>query len=189
MLFLDSYYILTNIAILRSILIARGYVWEIISALNIKYSQLQQQRLEQDKQMELLTKELVGVEKKLSQSKIVKAEEKGASKGSPVYGNFKDGLVFEDGTGNWKLQLNGRIQTDYRAFMPDDWKNDTFSIRRARFGGTFSFLKDFAVRVEGEYANDNTGAKGTAALAYGYLDYTHWAAAKVHIGQFKPFSG
>ena len=162
---------------------------EQVKKLKQMVEQLQQQRLEQDKQMELLTKELVGVENQLSQYKIVKAEEKGVSKGSPVYGNFKDGLVFEDGTGNWKLQLNGRIQTDYRAFKPDDWKNDTFSIRRARFGGTFSFLKDFAVRVEGEYANDNAGAKGTAALTYGYLDYTHWAAAKVRIGQFKPFFG
>ena len=162
---------------------------EQVKKLKQMVEQLQQQRLEQDKQMDLLTKELVGVENQLSQSKIVKAEEKGASKGSPVYGNFKDGLVFEDGIGNWKLQLNGRIQTDYRAFKPDDWKNDTFSIRRARFGGTFSFLKDFAVRVEGEYANDNTGAKGTAALTYGYLDYTHWAAAKVRVGQFKPFFG
>ena len=162
---------------------------EQLKKLKQMVEQLQQQRLEQDKQMELLTKELVGVENQLSQSKIVKAEEKGSSKGAPVYGNFNDGLVFEDGSSNWKLQLNGRIQTDYRAFKPDDWKNDTFSIRRARFGGTFSFLKDFAVRVEGEYANDNTGAKGTAALTYGYLDYTHWAAAKVRVGQFKPFFG
>lgn len=87
------------------------------------------------------------------------------------------------------MQLNGRIQTDYGSFQPNDWKNDTFSIRRARFGGTFSFLKDFAVRVEGEYANDNTGAKGTSALTYGYLDFTRWSAAKIRVGQFKPFFG
>ena len=83
---------------------------------------MQQQRAEQDKQVEILTKELAGIENQVSQSKITKTEEKGSSKGSPVYGNFKDGLVFEDGSGNWKLQLNGRIQTDYRAFSPDDWK-------------------------------------------------------------------
>ncbi|MEO6117924.1 MAG: porin [Methylotenera sp.] len=87
------------------------------------------------------------------------------------------------------MQLNGRIQADYRTYQPDEWKNDTFSIRRARFGGTFSFLKDFAVRVEGEYANDNTGAKGTTALTYGYLDFNRWSAAKVRIGKFKPFFG
>ncbi len=150
---------------------------------------MQQQRAEQDKQVEILTKKLAGIENQVSQSKIIKTEEKGSSKGSPVYGSFKDGLVFDDGTGNWKLQLNGRIQTDYRSFQPNDWKNDTFSIRRARFGGTFSFLKDFAVRVEGEYANDNTGAKGTTALTYGYLDFTRWSAAKIRVGQFKPFFG
>jgi phosphate-selective porin OprO and OprP len=151
--------------------------------------QLQQQRLEQDKQIEVLTKELAGTENQLSQTKISRTEEKGKSQGSPVYAAFKDGLVFDDGSGNWKLQLNGRVQADYKSFGPDEWKNDTFSIRRARFGGTFTFLKDFAVRVEGEYANDNTGVKATTALTYGYLDYTHWQGAKIRIGQFKPFFG
>jgi len=160
-----------------------------LKQLELMVQQMQQQRTEQDKQIELLTKELVGIENQVSQSKIVKGEEKGKSQGTPVYGAFKDGLVFDDGTGNWKLQINGRIQADYKSFDPDEWKNDSFTIRRARFGGTFSFLKDFAVRVEGEYANDNTGARGTTALTYGYLDYTHWQAAKLRVGQFKPFFG
>lgn len=160
-----------------------------LKKLQLMVEQLQQQRTEQDKQIELLTKELVGIENQISQAKIVKSEEKGVSKGSPIYGGFKDELAFEDGTGKWKLQLNGRIQTDYRTYQPDEWKNDGFSIRRARFGGTFSFLKDFAVRVEGEYANDNTGARGTSALTYGYLDFTRWSAAKIRVGQFKPFFG
>ena len=150
---------------------------------------MQQQRAEQGKRVEILTKELTGLENQVSQSKITKTEGKGSSKGSPVYGSFKDGLVFDDGTGNWEMQLNGRIQTDYRSFQSNDRKNDTFIIRRARFGGTFSFLKDFAVRVEGEYADDNTGPKGTTALTYGYLDFTRWSAAKIWVGQFKPFFG
>lgn len=150
---------------------------------------MQQQRAEQDKQVELLTKELVAIGNQVSQSKITKFEEKGSSKGYPVYGAFNDGLVFEDGTGNWKLQLNGRIQVDYRTYQPDEWKNDTFSIRRARFGGTFLFLQDFALRVEGEYANDSAGARGTTALTYGYLDFNRWSAAKIRVGQFKPFFG
>ena len=162
---------------------------EQLKKLQLMVQVLQQQRLEQDKQIELLTKELVGIENQVSQVKIVKSEEKGASKGAPIYGAFKDGLVFEDGTGNWKLQLNGRLQADYRAYQPDEWRNDTFSIRRARLGATFSFLKDFSVRVEGEYANDNVGAKATTALTYGYLDFTRWQAAKIRVGQFKPFFG
>lgn len=160
-----------------------------LKKLQLMVEQLQLQRIEQDKQIELLTKELASIENQVSQVKIVKSEEKGTSKGMPIYGGYKDGLVFEDGTGKWKLALNGRIQTDYRTYQPDEWKNDGFSIRRARFGGTFSFLKDFAVRVEGEYANDNTGARGTTALTYGYLDFTRWPAAKIRIGQFKPFFG
>lgn len=165
-----------------------------IKDLESKVQQLIEQRAQQDKQIELLTQELVGISKqmsqsKLDQSKIVNMAEKGANKGSPVHATFKDGLVFEDETGNWKLQLNGRVQADYRTYQPDDWKNDTFSIRRARLSGTFSFLKDFSVRVEGEYANDSTGAKSTTALTYGYLDFTRWPGAKIRAGQFKPFFG
>jgi phosphate-selective porin OprO/OprP len=160
-----------------------------IKELENKVQQLIQQRVEQDKQIDILTKELVGIGNQVSQAKIAKSEEKGASKGNPIYGGFKDGLTFEDGTGNWKLKLNGRVQADYRQFSPDDCKSDTFSIRRARLGGTFSFLKDFAVRVEGEYANTNDGSKGTTTLTYGYLDFTRWSGAKVRAGQFKPFFG
>ena len=125
---------------------------------------MQQQRAEQDKQLEVLTKELVGVESQLTQSKNAKSEEKGKSKGNPVFASTKDGLVFDDGTGDWSMQFNGRIQADYRSIDPHQWKNDTWDIRRARLGGTFNFLKDFAVRVEGEYSNTNDGSKATTAL-------------------------
>lgn len=151
--------------------------------------QMQLQRAEQDQQMQALGKELMAVQEQLAHAKEGKIAEKGKSEGNPVYAAFKDGLVFEDGTGNWKLQINGRVQADYRTYDPTEWKDDSFSIRRARFGGTFSFLKDFAVRVEGEYANDNTGAKSTTALTYAYLDYSRWKAAKIRAGQFKPFFG
>ena len=160
-----------------------------IKLLESKLEQMQQQRAEQDKQVDLLTKELAGIENQLSQSKITKIEEKGKSKGNPVYANVKDGLVFDDGTGNWSLQFNGRLQADYRSIDPHEWKNDTFDIRRARLGATFNFLKDFAVRVEGEYANTNDGSKGTSALTYGYLDYKHFPEAKIRVGQFKPIFG
>ena len=48
---------------------------EQLKKLQQMVEQLQQQRAEQDKQMDLLTKELVSVENQLNQSKIVKAEE------------------------------------------------------------------------------------------------------------------
>ena len=156
---------------------------EQLKKLKQMVEQLQQQCLEQDKQMELLTKELVGVENQLSQSKIVKAEEKGSSKGSPVLANFKDGINFEDGSGNWKFAINGRVQADYRQFSPDETAADTFSLRRARLGGTFTFYKDFTARVEGEYSG------GSTTLTYGYIDINKFQSAKIRLGQFKPSYG
>ena len=151
--------------------------------------QMQQQRAEQDKQINILTKELTGIENQISQSKTAKVEEKGKSKGNPVYASFKNGLVLEDGSGDWSLQMNGRVQADYRTYDPGQWRNDNFTIRRARLGATFTFLKDYAVRVEGEYSNSNDGAKGTTALTYGYLEYNHFAGARLRVGQFKPIFG
>ena len=156
---------------------------EQLKKLKQMVEQLQQQRLEQDKQMELLTKELVGVENQLSQSKTVKAEEKGSSKGAPVLANFKDGVSFEDGSGNWKFAINGRVQADYRYFSPDESAADTFSLRRARLGGTLTFYKDYTARVEGEYSG------GSTTLTYGYIDLNKFQSAKIRLGQFKPSYG
>jgi phosphate-selective porin OprO/OprP len=144
---------------------------------------MQQQHAEQDKQVEVMTKELVGVENQVSQAKIAKAEEKGSSKGSPVYAAFKDGVTFEDGTGNWKLAINGRVQVDHRQFSPDIDAADTFSLRRARLGGTLTFYKDYLARVEGEYSG------GSTTLTYGYIDINKFNAAKLRLGQFKPNYG
>ena len=140
-------------------------------------------------QIQTLSAELHAMQEKLANTKEEKTAEKIQSKGEPVYASFKDGLVFGDDTGNWSVQPNGRIQADYRNIAPTEWKNDTFSIRRARLGGTFTYLKDFAVRVEGEFANNNDGAKGTTALTYGYLDYNHFLGARLRVGQFKPVFG
>lgn len=156
---------------------------EQLKKLQQMVDQLQQQRADQDKQMELLTKELVGVENQLSQSKIVKSEEKGSSKGVPVLANFKDGVSFEDGSGNWKFAINGRVQADYRHFSPDEDAADTFSLRRARLGGTLTFYKDYLARVEGEYSG------GSTTLTYGYIDINKFQAAKFRLGQFKPSYG
>lgn len=140
-------------------------------------------------QIQALSAELHAMQEQLANAKEEKTVSKGQSKGEPMYASFKDGLVFDDGTGNWSLQLNGRVQADYRNITPTQWKNDTFTIRRARLGGTFTYLKDFAVRVEGEFANSNDGAKGTSAMTYGHVDYNHFPGARLRIGQFKPVFG
>ncbi|MDR2219413.1 MAG: porin [Methylobacillus sp.] len=152
--------------------------------------EMQQQRIEQDKQMQLMAEELKAMREQMPQAKEERdAQDKSKGDGSPVKASFKDGLIFTDDSGDWKMQINGRVQADYRDWDPSEWKTDSFTIRRARLGATFGFLQDFTVRVEGEYANDNTGARGSTALTYGYLDYTRWGGAKIRVGQFKPFFG
>lgn len=145
--------------------------------------QMQQQRAEQDQQLQALSKELMAVQEQLAQAKEGKMAEKGKSTGSPVYANFKDGVTFEDASGNWQLAINGRVQADYRGFSPDEVAADTFSLRRARLGGTMTFYKDFSARVEGEYSG------GSTTLTYGYFDINKYKQAKLRIGQFKPFYG
>lgn len=108
---------------------------------------------------------------------------RGKAEGQPVFSSFKDGVKFEDGSGNWQLAINGRIQADYRNFDPDVDGADTFSLRRARLGGTMTFYKDYVARVEGEYSG------GSTTLTYGYFDINKFKQAKLRVGQFKPFYG
>lgn len=98
-------------------------------------------------------------------------------------GSFKDGLILEDG-GDWRLQLNGGIQADFRHFSPDEQNTDTFSIRRAQLTTTLFLFKDFAVQIGGEYAN--TTGSSTVALTNAYFEYQRWPQAKFRVGQFRP---
>lgn len=138
---------------------------------------------ELQKQMQALSQELQAVQQQLAQNKEAKVAEKGKSQGSPVYASFKDGVTLGDASGNWSLAINGRVQADYRNFSPDVDGADTFSLRRARLGGTMTFYKDYVARVEGEYSGSST------TLTYGYIDVNKFSAAKVRVGQFKPFYG
>lgn len=108
---------------------------------------------------------------------------RGKAEGQPVFASFKDGVKFEDGSGNWQLAINGRIQADYRNFDPDVDGADTFSLRRARLGGTMTFYKDYVARIEGEYSG------GSTTLTYGYFDINKFKQARLRIGQFKPLYG
>ena len=111
---------------------------------------------------------------------------RGKSSGQPVYANFKNGLSFEDGSGAWKLGINGRVQADYRSFSPDVAAADTFSVRRARLGVNVG-MKDFAARLEGEYSGVTNN--GSVGLTYANIDYVHFNGLKLRMGQFKPFYG
>ena len=108
---------------------------------------------------------------------------RGKAEGQPVFASFKDGVKLGDGSGNWQLAINGRVQADARTFNPDETGADTFSIRRARLGATMTFYKDYVARIEGEYSAAST------ALTYGYFDINTFKQAQIRLGQFKPFYG
>ncbi len=145
--------------------------------------QMQQQRAEQDKQMQIMAEELRAMQQQMAQGKENDLKERGKSSGAPVLANFKDGISFEDGSGNWQFAVNGRVQADYRTFSPDEDAADTFSLRRARLGGTLTMYKDYVARVEGEYSG------GSTTLTYGYFDINKFKQARIRLGQFKPFYG
>lgn len=111
---------------------------------------------------------------------------RGKSSGQPVYANFKNGLSFEDGSGAWRLGINGRVQADYRSFSPDIAAADTFNIRRGRLGVNVG-MKDYAARLEAEYSG--TTNNGSVGLTYAHVDYLHFNGFKLRAGQFKPFYG
>lgn len=50
-------------------------------------------------------------------------------------------------------------------------------------GGTVTFYKDYAARVEGEYSG------GSTTITYGYIDINKFQSAKIRLGQFKPSYG
>lgn len=144
---------------------------------------LQRQREEQDSQIRELTAKLAEMQQQLAQPKPEKADGENKKTGNALNGGYKNGIVLEDGSGDWKTSLNGRIQADYRSFSPNQAVANTFSIRRARLGATVDILKDFSMKVEGEYSAAST------TMTYGYIDYKRWNGAKLRIGQFKPFYG
>lgn len=141
-----------------------------------KIARLQKMLEQQQQQMQAMAEELKTLQK-------AKADDKGKSTGAPVLASFKDGVKFEDASGNWQLAINGRVQFDGRAFDPDQAAADTWSVRRARLGGTMTFYKDYSARVEGEYSSSST------TLTYAYFDINKFKAAKLRLGQFKPFYG
>lgn len=140
---------------------------------------LQQMLKEQQKQMQEQQWQLQAMADELKNLQSAKGE----AKGNPVYAEFKDGVSLGDPSGDWKLAINGRVQADMRAFNPDETAADTFSVRRARLGGTMTFYQDYTARVEGEYSGSST------SLTYAYFDINKYKQAKVRMGQFKPFYG
>ena len=155
-----------------------------IKELEAKMQLMQQQRNEQNTQIDLLSEELSSVESKIVESNTALTNTKSKISGSPVYANFKNGVQFHDGTGKWKLKLNGLVQLDARGFNPDETAADTFSLRRVRLGGKATYYDSFTGRVEGEYSKGSS-----TTLTFAYLEFHKFKQAKVRLGQFRPSYG
>jgi phosphate-selective porin OprO/OprP len=104
--------------------------------------------------------------------------------------SWREGVQLTDPRGSWSLRFFGRGQLDYRQFDPGAAAN-TFGIRRARLGASMSFLKDYGLTVEGEYATGNAAGTATqgAAITNAYLDFNWFGKARLRTGQFKPQFG
>lgn len=144
--------------------------------------------LELEKQMKAMSQELVELRQELAKTKAP-AEADKKTDASIVHASFKEGLVFSDGGGNWSFRPYVRMQLDNRNFSPDAFAGDTFTMRRARLGAIATFLKDFTLRIEGEYGEGGASANASTRLNDAWLEYTHWSAANVRVGQLKPYYG
>jgi phosphate-selective porin OprO/OprP len=138
-----------------------------------------------------LSRELDDVKGQVQEAKdkATQTEQKYEQQG--VQARFSDGVIFEDPRGNWAVRVSGRAQLDYRYFEQDALLADTFSMRRIRLGAGVTLYKDYSVYVEGDFASGDpsvtTQQQMRATLAY--IDYTHFKAARVRFGQFKPQIG
>lgn len=103
---------------------------------------------------------------------------------------WREGVQINDPRGNWSLRVFGRGQLDYRQFDPNGAAN-TFAIRRARLGAGMTFMKDYGLTIEGEYATGSAQGAATqgTAITNAYMDFNWFSKARIRAGQFKPQFG
>ena len=161
---------------------------------------LQQQRTEQDKQVEILTKELVGIENQMTQ-KATKAEED--KKSTPVVTAGQEGFGFKSADGKNSIALTGRVQAEYRTYGKSDAQNaDTTDLRRAYLTLSGKMFGDYDFKVSGDFAGQLNDSGTTTAttpsvtavkasktiLDEAYFGINWWKQAKLRFGQFQmPF--
>jgi len=119
------------------------------------------------------------LERKLEQEKEVNDKE--AAKRGIVEAGEK-GFSLRSPDGSWQLKLRGYLQADGRVYLDD--KQDAFTndllLRRVRpiIEGTLG--KDYQFRIMPDFG------RGKTELLDAYLQTSHWSAAQVRVGKFKP---
>jgi len=114
-------------------------------------------------------------------------------KDSEIKASFKDGIKFESGDKANSLEINGRVQLDYRTFSDSNTDTsvaDTFDVRRAYLSAKGKFAKYYEFGVVTDFAGkDDTGKDKSAQLDEAYINLHYWDQAQFKFGQFKmPFS-
>ena len=151
---------------------------------------MQQQRAEQDRQLEILTKELVGIENQMTQ-KANKAEDERKSK--PVV-QAENGFAIKSADGQNEIKFSGRVQAEYRTYAKADSQNaDTWDLRRAYLTLSGNMYKDYDFKVSGDFAQQNNDIPTTSKTTKTILDEAYfginwWKEARLRFGQFQmPF--
>jgi phosphate-selective porin OprO and OprP len=89
-----------------------------------------------------------------------------------------------------RVDLRGRVQSDWRAFSPDLATDDgTFDLHRARLGIEGTFLTHFDYQVERELRESFGGPKSKHPWRDAYVNFDYFDNFQVQAGKFKiPFS-
>ena len=117
------------------------------------------------------------------------AAEKAAKDSDPskISCKYNDGYKCASKDGQFKFQIAGRIQQDYRQF--DTSQVDEFDIRRLYFGIKGTVYGDWNYELTSNLNESNYGSSGddNGALEYAFIEYAGNPNAKVRIGSQKFF--
>lgn len=138
--------------------------------------QLMQQLETQKKMMDNISRELEKV--RTEQTK------QAATGGGDVEVTTKGGLAVKSKDGNFEFKVGGRLQADYNSYDQDKTElGDGTEFRRVRIDVEGKMFKDWAFKIEPDFANNGVSLKDV------YLQYKGFSDVGITVGQFKqPFS-
>ena len=145
---------------------------------NVKEKSVEEEILDILVEKEIITREKYDELK----NKVVRRREE---KKNDLIAFYENGFRLESRDKDFKMQIGGRVQFDFRTFGSNYPIDNEFDIRRARIflSGTVYRYFDYKVQLELEGSSSNR-------LRDGYLEYTYFKPnLKIKMGQFKvPFS-
>jgi phosphate-selective porin OprO and OprP len=131
--------------------------------------------------------------------------EKRDTKKKSISANYKDGLTFESGSGDFSFTPTGRVHTDYRVFAYNEGKNnpapagvgnsipnagsnigaDTFDIRRARIGFKTKYKEFYEAELNADISVGANTSVTSTNWDVAYFNVAWWKEAQFRFGLFK----